>query len=263
MGPTFFLPPTQHEEARAALQAARDACHAGGGGCAAAAAAQPLRVSPRRRPALRRGHALLYDSRLHHGGGANRSPRRRALLQFSFRAAEGQAKSLVGSLVDELRGRHTLASLRAEAAAEDAAAAAAAESVDEVAEAEEAAEAAAGATVGARRAARGARASAARGRWSPFPEATAEDLPSVERFVADFAVPNKRPLALRGAPAPLLGREEVGELLRRCGEGRITVLRQDNSSLDFKVSACCALAPLVPPLPSLARAPGRRPRPSP
>ena len=56
------------------------------------------------------GDATLFDSRLLHCGGANESPRRRALFYVSFRARKALAPP--GSLLYALRERYSLRELR-------------------------------------------------------------------------------------------------------------------------------------------------------
>ena len=69
------------------------------------------------------GDATLYDSRLLHAGGANRSPLPRLLFYLTFRHVSADADALgneaAHSLRPELRGTLTLADLRASAALEE------------------------------------------------------------------------------------------------------------------------------------------------
>lgn len=77
MGPTVFLPRSQSAEAHAAFYA-DDAS-------GSTTKAELLRTAPQALGLLRTGDASLFDSRLLHAGGANRSPRRRVLFYFSFK----------------------------------------------------------------------------------------------------------------------------------------------------------------------------------
>ena len=76
MGPTFVLPCTHSEPAFRAAPALA-AFHGAPLACADAKRKAGERVvAQRRAPLLRRGEALLFDSRLMHGGGPNRSRKR-------------------------------------------------------------------------------------------------------------------------------------------------------------------------------------------
>lgn len=102
MGPTLFLPGTHTAEAHAAFDAD-----------GRKRTATALGSYPSWRGVINAGDVTLYDSRLLHCGGANESPRRRALFYVSFRAkgADCSFRKTQGTLLDSLRGRHTLRDL--------------------------------------------------------------------------------------------------------------------------------------------------------
>ena len=102
MGPTLFLRGTHTAEAHAAFDAD-----------GRKRTATALGSYPSWRGVINAGDVTLYDSRLLHCGGANESPRRRALFYVSFRA-KGAAPSFrktQGTLLESLRGRYTLRDL--------------------------------------------------------------------------------------------------------------------------------------------------------
>ena len=82
MGPTRFLPRTHVDPAPAA--ALRD-----GGDVSDVPLPPGARAPPSRVALLHAGDAALYDGRLLHCGGANRSDELRVLLYLTFRAADG------------------------------------------------------------------------------------------------------------------------------------------------------------------------------
>ena len=91
MGPTFFLPGTHVQQAHDTFNKDESS------------KVELLREAPRRLGLQRAGDATLFDSRLLHGGGANRSRRRRMLLYFSFKRANARGVP-TGTLLRELRG---------------------------------------------------------------------------------------------------------------------------------------------------------------
>ena len=101
MGPTNFLPSSHTAEAHAVFNRADD------GGEAKLAL---LRSRPTWRGLLGTGDCSLFDSRLLHCGGPNTSDRRRVIFYLSFKAKN--AKAPPGTLLYELRGKHSLADLR-------------------------------------------------------------------------------------------------------------------------------------------------------
>ena len=101
MGPTKFVPGSHTAAAHEAFNSQED------GGRAKLAL---LRSRPTYTGVLGTGDATLFDSRLLHCGGGNESPRRRVLFYASFRAKVAEAPP--GSLLYELRGKHSLAELR-------------------------------------------------------------------------------------------------------------------------------------------------------
>ena len=80
MGPTRFLPRTHSTPAPAATVRAADATQLPG--------PPNARAPPSRVALLDCGDAALYDGRLLHCGGANRSDRRRLLFYLTFRSAD-------------------------------------------------------------------------------------------------------------------------------------------------------------------------------
>jgi cation transport regulator ChaB len=123
MGPTLFLPATHNSEAHSAFftyenfDLAFDACdddddandddaneeHA-------TRVAALLDSWSTWRADLSAGDVTLFDSRCLHAGSANTSPRRRVLFYFSFVKAE-HASASCGTLLDSLRGKHTISDL--------------------------------------------------------------------------------------------------------------------------------------------------------
>jgi ectoine hydroxylase-related dioxygenase (phytanoyl-CoA dioxygenase family) len=100
MGPTTFVPGTHNSQAHAAmLQPSRKA--------------ELLRAGPIRLGAMPLGASTLYDTRLLHGGGANRSPRGRWLFYATFAASRSIAAEYHGREYTELqRAVHTVGSLQ-------------------------------------------------------------------------------------------------------------------------------------------------------
>ena len=105
MGPTVFLPATQSRAAHRRFDdpAARRAL---------------LAQAPHALSTLAAGDAAVYDSRVLHCGGANRSGRPRVLLYLSLLAPDGPLATGRGDVANvatirpELAGRLTLAALR-------------------------------------------------------------------------------------------------------------------------------------------------------
>jgi len=93
MGPTQFLPGTHTADAHAALRETE---------------ALLLESTPKVSALLGTGDATLFDSRVLHCGGANTSPerKRRVLFYVSFKARREEAPPR--TLLDGLRGRHSL-----------------------------------------------------------------------------------------------------------------------------------------------------------
>ena len=110
MGPTLFLPGTHTQQAHAAFQAAEDA--GAPPGVAASVAAGAVGCEAGTAPLLRRGDALLMDSRVLHGGLGNSSKRARTLFYCTFRrAGDADAEWQQSSLRESLRDQHTLGGL--------------------------------------------------------------------------------------------------------------------------------------------------------
>ena len=62
---------------------------------------------------LTAGDCVVMDAALYHSGGANVSSERRLLFHFSFaRAGAQQLGQRTSSLLESLRGKHTLGGLR-------------------------------------------------------------------------------------------------------------------------------------------------------
>ena len=121
MGPTVFLPATHTAEAHKAFftyenfEAAystrdEDEDEEVDDGLDARVAALLESWSPWRGE-LRTGDVSLFDSRCLHAGEANTSQRKRVLFYFSFIKAE-HAEASHGTLLDNLRCKHTLGDLR-------------------------------------------------------------------------------------------------------------------------------------------------------
>lgn len=92
MGPTTFLPATHEDEsAHAALRSPEEK---------AALLARGRRVGT-----MPAGACTLYDSRLIHAGGANRSPRARWLLYAGWCPSRSMARELRGEMFAELQSR--------------------------------------------------------------------------------------------------------------------------------------------------------------
>ena len=100
MGPTLFLPGTHS-------RAAHDALLEGD-----RAATRVLSGAAAFEAVMGAGDCTLYDSRLLHRGGANTSARRRVLFYCSFRArgARMPARGSQGTMLEDLRDKHELAS---------------------------------------------------------------------------------------------------------------------------------------------------------
>ena len=101
MGPTTFIPGSHHPMAHKAFAASQEGSE------------EAMRYLDHYYPGeswfvgeALRGDAMLFDSRTHHFGGENRSPRRRVLFYFSFKA-KGE-NEWAGTLLDHLRGEHDL-----------------------------------------------------------------------------------------------------------------------------------------------------------
>lgn len=103
-GPTSFLPSTHTISFHATPQEERDDAD--------------LARLPRCTPLLRRGDAVIMDSALYHAGGANRHARR-TLFHFTLKRRDAYPGGRFSSLLEELRGRHTLAGLLAAGAGDD------------------------------------------------------------------------------------------------------------------------------------------------
>ena len=108
MGPTRFLPRTHTEEAHTRyvweqpLPWGHDAPQAAD----ESEFAELLRHSAVRVPLLRCGDCVIFDSRLLHCAGANRSPTRRVTFYFSLKARDAMPPP--GTLFERLRGRYRL-----------------------------------------------------------------------------------------------------------------------------------------------------------
>ena len=107
-GPTFFAPESHRADFRAAVEAAWEPV------AGTSVARKKLRAQqPLCRPLLSAGDCVLMDSATYHSGGANVSSERRILFHFSFaRRGDHELGQRTSSLLDDLRGRHTLAELR-------------------------------------------------------------------------------------------------------------------------------------------------------
>jgi ectoine hydroxylase-related dioxygenase (phytanoyl-CoA dioxygenase family) len=105
MGPTVFLPATQSRAAHRRFDAA-------------ASRRALIAAAPHALSTLAAGDAAVYDSRVLHCGGANRSARPRVLLYLSLLDPAGPLATGRGDVANvatirpELAGRLTLASLR-------------------------------------------------------------------------------------------------------------------------------------------------------
>ena len=114
MGPTEFFPGTHYETAHTALQTrtqrATSALAGEAPSCGATDATMGprerlLRSAPRHLATLRRGDAVMFDTRCLHCGGANESSRRRVLLYVSFRLPGAHTPYGRGSLDEEIQSR--------------------------------------------------------------------------------------------------------------------------------------------------------------
>ena len=83
MGPTRFLPRTHYDSQPSEVVAESDATHLG-----------TKKAPPSWVGLLNKGDCTLYDGRLLHCGGANRSDKARVLFYVTFRAGGGDGRKL-------------------------------------------------------------------------------------------------------------------------------------------------------------------------